>query len=179
MGAETSQGKPIILQLEEESSVVKVLLDTMRQPLTQIFRTPDYWTFEEAETEHAAAEKYMLDRYMSLFHNRVARAAPRGPFQALVWAIARNDCHVARVAIASFDEVNFLQLAPGKAKVHCLPVYWTIEMIQAIGIKYYRQILRIVMTDLVVQKNAKLEMFERETTWRMVADEFSLHDDEE
>jgi len=179
MGAETSRGDPIILRLEEESRVVKVLLDIMRQPLTQICRTPDYWTFEEAETEHAAAEKYMLDRYMSLFQTRVARAAPRGPFQALVWAIERNDCYVAKAAIASFDEVNWLQLAHGKKKVERLPVYWTIEMIQAIGIKHYRQILRIVMTDLVGQKDANLEMFERETTWRLVAADFSLHEDED
>jgi hypothetical protein len=179
LGANTCEG-PIVIKLVEETAVVSAILNALRNPLQELARTPDHWTFEEAEAEHAAAEKYMLDRYMSMFHHRIIRAAQCGPFQALVWAIQHEDQLIASEAISAFASVASLQLGPGQKQTKTSPVHWTINMINAIGIRYYRQILRLVMSDLLKRQDGDGPEGVRTPDWERVSTRFIiLHDGRE
>ena len=131
------------LRLVENSGIVRTILDVLLLPIDKIATTPQYWTFEEARTEYAAAEKYMLDRYMSIFDRRVERAVEVGPFEALVWAVTKGHARIARVAIEQFANQTFLRLGSDHTDVK--PGYWTTAMIVAIGVQHYRQLVRLSM----------------------------------
>lgn len=122
---------------------MRTILDVLLLPIDKIAATPQYWTFAEASTEYAAAEKYMLDRYMSVFERRIERAVQVGPFEALVWSLTKGHLPVARMAIESFAKATQLRLGSDRTDVK--PGHWTTAMIEAIGVHHYRQLVRLSM----------------------------------
>jgi hypothetical protein len=144
MGAKTSR-EPAVLQLEEHSGLVKTILDVIILPIQELGDLTPPWCLSEAHEECQAAEKYMLERYTSLFAARRLRAINTGNFmEALVWGAKNEAADVVIQAVLIGKDHSEWQ-HDGVA-IPQNPAEWPGMFIEAIGWRCYAGLLRAQLT---------------------------------
>jgi hypothetical protein len=159
------------LRLVEHSGIIRTILDALLLPVNKLEAIPSYWTFEDAAADYAAAEKYMLDRYMSVFQRRIEKAVQIGPFEALIWAVSKSNARVAKLAIEQFAKASHLEIRAGSVRTEVKPGHWTAAMIESIGVENYRQLVRLSMDCIT----ASIQTGRLRIDWLAVAEKFELH----